>query len=207
MFNGIMWIDVETTGLNPRIHDITQIAIILERDGEALSQRAWLTKPHKGVMVAKEALDVQGTTMKKLRTYPEAKTVFAEFMEEINKRQPPDGKYIIAGYRAQFDLDFMRSWMRRETNSDNIFWQKFYPYCIDVQQNVINAITDKIIEPPANLKLATVAGSLGISNLGMHNAIIDVHAAREVYLEIKRRTIIYVSRLIDEARREKEEEK
>ena len=41
----ICWIDTETTGLDPRKHDVIQLAALVEIDGKIEAQKVWKCKP------------------------------------------------------------------------------------------------------------------------------------------------------------------
>ena len=62
-----LWIDLETTGLNPSKHSVVQIAGIVEIDGVHKESFCFKTRPLKGSAVSHRALEVIGSTVEDLK--------------------------------------------------------------------------------------------------------------------------------------------
>ena len=66
----VLWIDLETTGTNPAIHGIIQLAAIVEIDGEIVEEADLKMRPLMDKEITDEALEMQGVTKDDLSDYP-----------------------------------------------------------------------------------------------------------------------------------------
>lgn len=112
----VLWIDVETTGLDPVKCGITQIGLLIEVDGDIVFQKSYRMAPLPGDQIADEALAVQGATKDEVMGYPSPLSVFSEFIADlhafIDKFDPADKAYF-GGFNARFDADFIREWHKK----------------------------------------------------------------------------------------------
>lgn len=184
MFNKICWLDTETTGLSPWKHDIIQIAMIIDIDGEEVARRSWKVRPHKGKVISPNAVKTHGISIDELRSFPSHKIVYNEVMDFLDAYRD-QGRFIIGGYNVKFDWDFMKQWVFSEIGNDKHFWFRFYGHVIDVRQTACEAgiggmFGDKI----ENLKLESVYSMMKDQlpvKLNAHEASSDIEVTRALY--------------------------
>lgn len=187
-FNQICWLDLETTGLEPGQHDITQIALILDIDGHKVAEHNWTVQPHRGRMVSPGALKIQGRTMDQIRGFRPPADIYPEVIRALDAHATPgEGRWIIAGYNVRFDWEFLKSWITLETGDDYAFWRRFYGHVICCRQTVVEAGVSGVLPRVINLKLATVAAALEFHEHaeGAHDALADIRATREIYWALR----------------------
>jgi DNA polymerase III epsilon subunit-like protein len=97
MESGFVVVDFETTGLNPRIEEITQIAII-DHEGRTLMNT--LVKPQRPIQYG--AQKVTGITPDKVKDAPNFREVYDNLMSAL------DGETVLA-YNAPFDEQVLAS--------------------------------------------------------------------------------------------------
>lgn len=177
------FIDVETTGVDPKLNGITQIAGIIDVNGTEADVFDFKCKPFNGDIIESRALEVQGHTQEEIMLYPEPVSIQKDLTgiwgNHIDKYSRQDKMFFVA-YNASFDNQFMREWFNR--CGDNYFGSWFWTPQIDVMalagQHLLGKRKDMI-----NFKLGTVAETLGIEIDGadLHDALYDIKLTREIY--------------------------
>lgn len=178
----LCFMDVETTGTDPKVHAVIQVAgIILSKGHE--QEFTFNLKPFKGDLISKYALDVNRLSIEKLETFEEPKkiygaltNIFRTYVDPYNKGD----KMFFVGYRADFDYNFMRAFW--EKNDDKYFGSYFWYPPIDLMPIcAIRMMADRPRMP--NFKLGTVANALGLGyrEEDAHNALYDVKITRALY--------------------------
>ncbi|GAB4284659.1 MAG: hypothetical protein Kow0081_1990 [Candidatus Dojkabacteria bacterium] len=175
----VMYFDVETTGINPYLHEIIQIGIIIEINGEVVDQLNLKCQPTNWDVISPEALKITGNTIESLKkempaaeAYKKVDALLCKYIDQYDKTD----KYYPAGYNVRFDLDFLGEFYRRNNNpylGSIINWRYLDPlpmlYALDFK--------GKIKFP--NYKLTTIAEVLKIP-LQAHDAFSDILATREI---------------------------
>ena len=176
----ITYIDVETTGLDPKKNSIFQLAGKIVKDGieESFNYRM---RPYRNELIEEGAKEKTGITDQELASYPDQREAFNSFLsildKNINVNKFQDRAFFV-GYNSSFDMDFIRSWFlfNNNTNFSNYF---FYP-SLDVMYLAAFAL---IGERPwmRNFKLTTVYKKLTGKELeDAHNAESDINATVEI---------------------------
>ena len=124
-----LYADCETTGTDPKIHDVIQFAAILEKPGRKPEEHEWFMRPENPDTIEQEALDVIGRTREEIMAYPSPIEVYPKILDffdkHIQKFNRKD-KLIWAGANIQFDKDFMAEYFRRRGNP--YFFSYVHPY-------------------------------------------------------------------------------
>ena len=102
-----IFIDTETTGLKPVLHEIIEICIIIEH-GENVERFETKIKPKNLSSASLEALKINGYNPKEWSTAPG----FDEVASEIHRRITGPDKIII-GHNPLFDMDFLEEHLFR----------------------------------------------------------------------------------------------
>lgn len=187
----IFWFDVETTGLDSKIHGITELAVLIEDSGQVIEEIYYAINPGSDVVVDPEALKVQGKTMDDLKNGMLSELAFADLKSKLMKHVDPfnpKDKFVQAGYNVGFDDGFLRKLFIR--NNDKYYGSWFYNARIDVLSLVAMCHARKNFTV-LDFKLATMCEYFSIS-LDAHKAMDDIRATRELYYRLHE---IYISQL------------
>jgi len=116
-----LWLDVETTGLDPIVNGIVQVAMIIEEDGTVLDGLNLKMNP-KGRLIEQEALGINGITVEEIWDSPDWREVYPEIVDLLVDY---GGNYRLCGQNVGFDLDFMESYFT-ECSASSLYTFKNY---------------------------------------------------------------------------------
>lgn len=180
----LLYLDLETTGLDPKENGIIQISGIIEIDGCEKEIFDFRVQPFPGQIVTTEALEINNLAMEELKGYPKPKEVHKQFSDllctYINRYDKED-KFFLVGYNtAGFDDEFLRAFYKNA--GDQYYGSMIWWPSIDVAILAMNVIKENRHKFP-NFKLATVAKILGIEvdETRLHDALYDIHLTRDLY--------------------------
>ncbi len=183
-----IFIDVETTGLDPKIHCVWQVAFIIEVDGIETCRHNFKTAPIPGSKYDEKALQVGNITADEIKSFPDSyktlrdiKEVFKQYVDPFKKpKNQLDDKMIFIAYNAEFDMKFLRSFFDHQGDKylGSWFW---FPY-IDVMTLAMEELKYKRHHIP-NFQQDTVAKALGIDvdKSKLHDAMYDVELCNQIY--------------------------
>jgi len=176
----ILYIDTETTGLDPKRNAVIQLAGTISADGitEDFDIRV---APREGAIIEPGAMAKNGSTLDQIKSYPSSATSYKAFVDllskYVNKHDTKD-KYHFVGYNSNFDMDFIRAWF--EQNGDTYFGSWFWYPSLDVMSLAAFHLIGKRHEL-ANFKLGTVYRYLfGEDFEDAHEAGSDIKATRRI---------------------------
>lgn len=183
MTGPLLWLDVETTGLNPEKNGIVSLACIADFDGQEVAKTSFYMNP-VGREIEDGALKVNGFTREQIANYPHWNEIKGDFLAWLV--QTFTRAYIpmpVGGFNhVSFDCRFIREWFNQAGGSrlEEIFRveERF-----DVMLLVKRSEAFAKLE---NRKLVTVANSMGVE-LGAqaHEAAADIRATRELFYKIE----------------------
>lgn len=178
----MMFLDVETTGLNPRLHCIHQLSGRMYIDDVLMNEFDYRIKPHERAGIDNKALEVCGVEKAAILKYPHRKDVWPEFYENLKHVDKYDAqdKIFFVAYNAHFDNTFMRKFF--EQCGEKWFGSFFWSGTIDVMVLALQYLKkDRHLLP--NFKLMTVAKHLGvkIDESKAHDSLYDIVITKEVY--------------------------
>lgn len=188
MGQDILWLDTETTGLDPENHAIIQLACLVERNNKIIDKLMLYIRPFKGAKISKEALGKNKVTIEDLRDetkYIDHKIqfeVFIDFMNNHVDRFDKKNKFVLAGKNIKtFDIKFLRKWFER--NDDNYYGSWFWYPCIDIENYLAELLVyENIILK--NYKIETLCEYFDIELKAHISAYDDIVATREIYKKI-----------------------
>jgi len=161
-----------------------QFAGIIDIGGKVAAELQFKTRPFNHAKVEKLAMEVNGKSVYDIVRYPAAKIGLNELKKHmgrfVNKFDPMD-KFVPAGYRVDFDIEFVRSAFER--SGDKYFGSWFFNCSLDVRSVVSFVILKKNLRL-ANWKLTTVCEAFGVKLADAHDALADVRACRELYYRL-----------------------
>ncbi len=176
-----IWIDFETSGLNPQTCGITQMAYLIEaEDGTIIDEGEFNIKPFEGAEIQSEALKITGKTYDEVMAYPDEKDVLEEFLGQLRlyvDKMNKEDNLTIGAYNASFDIDFLRAWIDRYHR--NFFTYFNYHACDPLALLRILRWEGKV--NLQSLKLKTVYEAIFNKELKAHDASADIRATYEVY--------------------------
>lgn len=183
-----LWLDVETTGLDPKANTVHQVAGQIVINGRTEEEFNLQMVPMATKKVEKEALAVSSLTIEEVNNrdllsteaYEQFNNMLCQYVDKYNKND----KFVFCAYNAGFDAGFMNEWYMDNGN------QYFFGLChggayIDPLQMALLAeikAGKRLFLP--NRKLATVAKALGVKLDNAHDALADIVATREVFKKL-----------------------
>lgn len=178
----LLFLDVETTGLDPKKNGLIQIAGIVEIDGQEIEKFNYKLKPFPGDLCNAEALKVNGTTIETIKTFEDPISVHKQFTDllcrHVDTYDKAD-KFHMVGYNVKFDDQFLREWF---TKCANKYYGSFF-FWPGIDVSVLAAM--KVLNRRGtfgNFKLMTVAKALGVNTEGpAHDALFDVEVTRDLF--------------------------
>jgi DNA polymerase III epsilon subunit-like protein len=173
-----IWIDTETTGIEPIDSGAFEIAMLAYRGAEKLDEILYRLNPlDDEVKFHEEAFKIHGIPEGTIRGYPPAEKVLPEILEFLEEYKPEEG-LVFAGYNCKFDYGHLSAlFFRTGFNIGGHFNGRF----IDVLEYVKKAKAMRILDYTYDNKLETVAKSLGIPHENSHTAMSDIKATRLLY--------------------------
>lgn len=179
----ILYIDVETTGLDPKKHSIVQCSGIIEIDDAEKERFDLCMRPRAGTEIDPKALKVIGNTEDQLNDYPGSVPQYVALCRTLGKyikKFKREDKFFFAGYNAHFDMGFMRAWW--EAVGDVYFGSWFYFPPLDIMTIAANEMMDVRAEMK-DFKLHTVCERLGLAwdEESAHDAMYDVEKTMELH--------------------------
>ena len=184
------FLDVETTGLDTRLHDIFQISgIITDANLNILESVDYRFCPFTLDTADPEALVKTGMTAESLSALPltprEAYAGLNSLLERHCDRFNKLDKLHFVAYNAKFDADFIRAFF--EKNGDNYFGSWFWnpPICV---MQAAAWMTMRVRGALPNFKLGTLCqcAELGWDEAAAHDASYDIHKTLELYQYLRR---------------------
>lgn len=177
----ILYMDTETTGTNPMMHEIIQIAAIVEIDGKAVEEIEYKVRPTKWDSIDSTALRVTGKTIEDLKAHEEPIKVYTKFttmLEKYVNKYDKQDKFYPAGHNVSFDLDFMQQFFK---SCFNIYGMGSYHNWRALDTRILaNFMIAHGKLNVSDVKLGTLCGHYGIS-LDAHDALNDIRATRLLY--------------------------
>lgn len=166
----LVFVDIETTGLDPHIHEIIEFAAVKEDSGKIFSTKI---KPDHIETASEEALQVNGYRQGiAWEEAPNIQDIFPEIIDFLEG-------CIIAGQNVSFDMKFLDSTARRLNMQLNVDY-----HIIDVA-----TLTYEHLYPCGitSLSLSAVCDFLGIEpEPSTHTALNGALKCREVYHKLLR---------------------
>jgi DNA polymerase III alpha subunit (gram-positive type) len=194
----LLFIDVETTGVNPERNGLIQISGCVQLGNEVRESFDFFVRPFPQDEIESAALEVTGINPRQFlpadhpdhlavpgqhfenpkEIFERLATMFAKYVDKFDKTD----KFQLVGYNAHsFDMPFLRRFW--EKNGDRFFGSWFWYPCLDVM-----LVWAQILQPVraelSNFKLATVARHCGINvdDRRLHDSQYDIELTRELWL-------------------------
>lgn len=192
-----IFLDTETTGLDPNRHWIHEMSFVMEDPfKDLLVERTYKIRIPADRDLSVEALKISGKTPKDLYTYPHVQGVIPkivfDFKKLVNIYDPYD-RMLMYGMNPKFDKDMMYGLLAycKEKNYEgvtDVHWGSFLQKSvIEVQSLVLNKFTAKDFQDFKSKKLKMTLGNLA-NYLGLvgedevlHGSLTDAHLCRRLW--------------------------
>jgi DNA polymerase-3 subunit epsilon len=187
--NNLLYIDVETSGLNPKTNDILVLSYMLEVGGMVIDEGEFKMKPFNPSNIEQGALDINGITREEIEYFDEpiyAKNKFVKALKKNVDFSDKDNKLMFCGFNVMFDVDFLKEF----------FWK-----CND--KNFFNYFKPRtLIDPMYMLRYLNYLGKIDLKSFALdevckyfniehkaHDASSDINATRTLLKLIEERFI------------------
>ena len=181
----VLWLDVETTGLDCRKHGLREVGFIIEIDGVEVDKGVFKINPFtyttKDVEIDDYALEISKVSIEDLESYDRSSYCFKELMKKLVKYVNVNDKndcFVIAGYNTAFDIGFIKEWFKEMGLLDS-YKDLFHYKSLDVF-SIVFALRHLGINSAENDKLETMCNYFGIG-IEAHNALSDIEATKKLY--------------------------
>ena len=181
----VVWLDVETTGLDCRKHGLREVGFIIEIDGVEVDKGVFKINPFtyttKNVEIDDYALEISKVSIEDLESYDSSSYCFKELMKKLVKYVNVNDKndcFVIAGYNTAFDIGFIKEWFKEMGLLDS-YKDLFHYKSLDVF-SIVFALRYLGLNSAENDKLETMCNYFGIG-IEAHNALSDIEATKKLY--------------------------
>ena len=176
----LLYLDCETTGIDPFKNGLIQVAGLLEIDGEVKEEFNFKCRPFPGKLISEDALKANGVTLEELKVLPDPKEVYQKLLAIFDKyvdRYAKEDKFYQVGQNTKFDYDFLSQWFK--DNGNKYFYAYVRYHLIDlIQATALFHVAGKM--NLVNMKLETVAQFFRI-DFKAHDALEDIKTARKIF--------------------------
>ena len=182
-FKKIFWFDVETTGLDPKRHDIIQLAYIVEIDGKIVDENSFKLQPFDFDTIEKGALEINKTTIEDLKSYQKPQIMHQAILSVLDKhvdKYNKMDKFLPAGYNVKFDMDMFRAFFFK--NNHKYFGSYFGYHMLDPVPFLFFLELKGLIKLESH-KLVDVCKYFDIK-IDAHDALSDIKATRELIYKL-----------------------
>ena len=181
----VLWLDVETTGLDCRKHGLREVGFIIEIDGVEVDKGVFRINPFtyttKDVEIDDYALEISKVSIEDLESYDRVSYCFKELMKKLVKYVNVNDKndcFVIAGYNTAFDIGFIKEWFKEMGLLDS-YKDLFHYKSLDVF-SIVFALRHIGLNSAENDKLETICNYFDIE-IEAHNALSDIEATKKLY--------------------------
>ena len=181
----VLWLDVETTGLDCRKHGLREVGFIIEIDGVEVDKGVFKINPFtyttRDVEIDDYALEISKVSIEDLESYDRVSYCFKELMKKLVKYVNVNDKndcFVIAGYNTAFDIGFIKEWFKEMGLLDS-YKDLFHYKSLDVF-SIVFALRHIGLNSAENDKLETMCNYFDIE-IEAHNALSDIEATKKLY--------------------------
>ena len=181
----VLWLDVETTGLDCRKHGLREVGFIIEIDGVEVDKGVFKINPFtyttRDVEIDDYALEISKVSIEDLESYDRVSYCFKELMKKLVKYVNVNDKndcFVIAGYSVAFDIGFIKEWFKEMGLLDS-YKDLFHYKSLDVF-SIVFALRHIGLNSAENDKLETMCNYFDIE-IEAHNALSDIEATKKLY--------------------------
>jgi len=175
----LIFLDTETTGLNPDVHEIIELAwIITDLNLNKKSGHCYKINPENIENADYKALEINGYSKE---VWNKEAIPLEKALREITKSIPFGERAIVIGHNVDFDLRFLR----KAFKDLGVFCSLSYHRVDTLSLSVAYKIAGRgIVKESENFKLKTMADILEVDHKNTHTAMSDTEAVYEIFKEL-----------------------
>ncbi len=179
----LLFVDVETTGIDENLNEPHQISLMIVISGKLARTHTLYAQPINWNTISPEALEKCNVTLETLKTYPKPEIthqrlvqIFDLFVDKFN----PQDKFICVGQNVRFDMKMLNAWFRKLQDP------YFYSWVNSRMELDILPLTRwfqylKLLPELPDSKLGTICQALGIRQEKEHDAADDIAVTKKVF--------------------------
>lgn len=178
----LLFLDVETTGLDEKKHGIFQISAALQINNEIIDTFNYTFNPGD-VEIDNDALLTlnKGEILNQSITSNKVFELFIKFLDKHCDKFSKKDKFLFVAYNAHFDNRFIREWFLK--NDNNFFGAYFHSGTIDVMV-LVNFIIKQYRSSMPSISFDKVCSLFKIDLQNAHDAEYNVDALVSLYNDI-----------------------
>jgi len=179
----LFYVDVETTGLDSKQHDILQLAYIIEINGEIKEEGELFCQPFRYDTINAKALEVNKLTIAQIKQFQTPQEVYTKLIKVLDKyvdKYNKNDKFSMAGYNVRFDHDFLNSFFLK--NGDKYCFSYFDHHLLSVD-SLVYILEYKGLLKLESCKLINIAKYFNIDFLA-HDALADIKVTRQIFQKL-----------------------
>jgi DNA polymerase III epsilon subunit-like protein len=170
----ILYLDFETSGLDPKRHSVLQAAWIVERNGEVLQERVFDVQPDPNDDLCLAALEVNHFGFSRMKAGKFMSYVLTVLKQDCLQVTTPR----ICGHNVQFDIGFLTA--AADKAHENLFLY------LDLKKFLDTAAIARYLDYQGVISverynLETCCNHFGIQNDREHDALGDIRATRKLF--------------------------
>ncbi len=181
----LIYLDVESLGLDSSKTGLTQLAAIIVRGGSEMSRINLDINTFsysKEITVSKKALKLTGKTVEGIKRYPSATFSYFKFTSWLDAHREIGEYYTLICYKTPFDLSFLEGFFKDQVGSERRLYDYFHYKTLDIFDSVkLSSVLG--VHKTKNDKLETLCNYYNIP-IKAHCALEDIVASRKVYKKI-----------------------
>lgn len=180
MRDRLLFIDVETGGLDPNRHSLLSLALVVWEDMKIIDSQEFLI--NDGIFnVTEEALSINKIEIEKHKRIAISPSLAIEkILLFINRHFPQQGKITLAGHNVQFDISFFKIFFTKNKQEFSTF---FSHRIIDTSSILYYLYLTGHIKQKA-ISSDEAFDYFGIKVEGRHTAIGDAIATAKLFTEL-----------------------
>lgn len=187
----LLWIDTETTGLDPIDNGIIQLAMLVENSqGKVVDKLNIRFKPFEGCKYDDVALKINKKTIVEISEYMSEEKAFIKIIAFLEKNffEGRNLRFSVAGYNTPFDISFIKQLFLRNTK---IRYDHFFNhYDVDIYALVKVLDLKGTLDNKICKKLGAICNTMGVELKDAHDALRDIKATRKLNKKIRKKFIL-----------------
>ena len=182
-------LDVETTGLDKKFHDVVQIGGIISNNFKKITELNLKCQPIHWNTISKKALTINNLTREELKTFDKPKDVWEQFHKVVDENFNGE-KYVFGGQNAPFDRRMLDHWWDTYKDNDTPDFDSYFEdskYDIELMK-ITRLFKKQGLLDVDNVRLGTIVESLNIKIDGsLHDAYQDIQATGNCLYKLLKR--------------------
>lgn len=180
MQKALIFIDTETTGLDPEQHSPVQIGYIVCIPGQAPQSFLLNSQPTRWDTISAEALNITGFTIEDFKKYPTSESAYNTFRSQMLGIKNSGYELVFVAYNAKYDFAMMDAWFKFHDSSDKLT-NVFSHHYVCVYELMKFLRSAGYLDSFPSLKLGSFYSMFGEDERNAHDALADIKVTYYLY--------------------------